>query len=198
MAIERVLAGTWTYFGGFFMYLVNQRTFLVLWSTLALSMSAQALSSHDSLRLSAVGTPVIDAAKIKSYREWKSEKVQEALGRVTVTKTQIQVAKSKDPNLARRKGGLEAKFAVEITPLEDQLKEDQSTLEMAKDLSVTDYFVGYLTKMQNKKAAFNEVAGKLTAEEVAELMSAYANSVFGSHNPEIPPSAANLSADRVR
>ena len=69
---------------------------------------------------------------------------------------------------------------------------------MAKDLSVTDYFVGYLTKMQDKKAAFNEVAGKLTAEEVAELMSAYANSVFGAHNPEMPPSASNISADRVR
>lgn len=180
------------------MNLVKQRTFLVLWVILAMTMSAHAISSHESLRLSTVAAPANEVAKTKSYREWKSEKVQNAIGRVTVTKTQIQVAKSKDPNLFHRKGGLEAKFPVDITPLEDQLNADQSNLEMAKDLSVTDYFVGYLTKMQDKKAAFNEVAGKLTAEEVAELMSAYANSVFGAHNPEIPPSATNISVDRVR
>ncbi|RYZ78962.1 MAG: hypothetical protein EOP06_28080, partial [Proteobacteria bacterium] len=170
---------------------VTQRTILVIWTLMALSMNAQAVSSHDALKLSNMGTTVVEIPKIKSYREWKSEKVQDAIGRVTVTKTQIQVAKSKDPNLFRRKGGLEAKFPIDIAPLEDQLKDDQSTLEMAKDLSVTDYFVGYLTKMQDKKAAFNEVAGKLTAEEVAELMSAYASSVFGAHNPEISPSATN-------
>jgi hypothetical protein len=69
---------------------------------------------------------------------------------------------------------------------------------MAKDLSVTDYFVGYLTKLQDKKAAFNEVAGKLTAEEVAELMAAYANSVFGTHTSDLAPSANDLSSDRLR
>jgi hypothetical protein len=137
------------------------------------------------------------APKAKSYREWKSEKVQEAISRVTQTKTQIEVAKSKDPNLVRRTK-TEARSGVDLEKLESQLQEDQSDLDMAKDLSVTDYFVGYLTKVQNKKAAFTEVAGKLTAEEVAELMSAYANSVFGSHPPEMAPSANNVSTERIR
>jgi hypothetical protein len=177
---------------------LNRRTFLVFWTLATLSLSAQALTSHDALKTAAVGSPVGENTKIKSYREWKSEKVQDALGRVIVTKTQIQVAKSKDPNLARRKTMTEARLTVDVLPLEEQLKEDQTILDMAKDLSVTDYFVGYLTKVQDKKAAFNEVAGKLTADEVAELMSAYANSVFGTHTPEMPPSADNISADRVR
>ncbi len=145
-----------------------------------------------------VNCHAIDIQKIKSYREWKSQKVQEAIGRVVVTKTQIQVAKTKDPNLAFSKGNLEAKSGVDFEALAEQLQQDQTNLEMAKDLSVTDYFVGYLTKLQDKKAAFNEVAGKLTAAEVAELMSAYATSVFGAHTSEIPASATSLATDRVR
>jgi hypothetical protein len=172
---------------------------LALWTVTALSFKAVALpSGHETVRPMIASLPVVEVPKVKSYREWKSEKVQEAIGRVIVTKTQIQVAKSKDPNLVRRKGGTESKSGIDMGGLEEQLQEDQSSLDMAKDLSVTDYFVGYLTKVQDKKAAFNEVAGKLTADEVAELMSAYANSVFGSHTPEIPPSATNLSSDRVR
>jgi hypothetical protein len=93
---------------------------------------------------------------------------------------------------------LEASSGANTENLEEQLEQDQATLEMAKDLSVTDYFVGYLTKLQDKKAAFNEVAGKLTAEEVAELMAAYANSVFGTHSSDLAPSASVLSADRVK
>lgn len=142
--------------------------------------------------------PIIssDHAKTKSFREWKSAQVQEALSRVTATKTKL--AKSKDPNLARRKSPLEASFGVKVEELESQLQQEQAILEMAKDLSVTDYFAGYLTKVQNKKAAFSEVAGKLTAAEVAELMAAYANSVFGSSNSEMPPSALDVSVDQVR
>ncbi|WP_413289582.1 hypothetical protein [Bdellovibrio sp. HCB337] len=147
---------------------------------------------------SATTSPTHESVKTKSFREWKSEKVQDALTRVTVTKTKIQIAKSKDPNVARRKAGIEASSGTNSESLETQLQQDQSILEMAKDLSVTDYFVGYLTKVQDKKAAFNEVAGKLTAEEVAELMAAYANSVFGSHTSEMPPSAQDLSSDRIR
>ena len=183
------------------MQLVKHLPLIAFWTVMILSYEARAISNHEAVKTSAaIGSPVapLETAKVKSYREWKSEKVQEALTRVTATKTQIEMAKSKDPNLAHHKGGLEAKSGVDMELLESQLEEDQSSLDMAKDLSVTDYFVGYLTKLQDKKAAFNEVAGKLTAEEVAELMSAYANSVFGSHNGEMAPSASNLSSDRVR
>jgi hypothetical protein len=165
------------------MHLKNQ---LPLWAFCILLVCS--LQSH----------AMVESAKTKSFREWKSEQVHDALSRVTATKTKIQLAKSKDPNLARRKSGLEATSGANSENLETQLQQDQSILEMAKDLSVTDYFVGYLVKIQNKKAAYNEVAGKLTSEEVAELMTAYANSVFGSHTPELAPSATDLSSDRVK
>jgi hypothetical protein len=58
--------------------------------------------------------------------------------------------------------------------------------------------VGYLTKIHDKKSAFKEVAGKLSPEEVAELMNAYANSVFGAHSSDLPASATNTAKDGAR
>ncbi|GEM_PF-1491422 len=143
---------------------------------------------------------------VKSYREWKMERVHYAQYRVTQVMTQLETRKmsrltasGSDPNLAQG-AALEAVPAhdISIEKLERQLREEKYSLEVAKELSVTDYFVGYLTKVQNKKSAFQEVAGKLSAEEVAELMNAYANSVFGAHASDLPPSAINLSKDSYK
>lgn len=144
--------------------------------------------------------------QIKSYREWKHELVVDAQSKVTGLKSQIEARKQArsvnigiDPNLARSKG-LEA-FATRdasVEKLEKELRTELYDLDVANDLTVTDYFVGYLTKVQNKKAAFKEVAGKLSPEEVAELMTAYANSVFGANAADLPPSAANITKDPVK
>ncbi|UXR65649.1 hypothetical protein EZJ49_05210 [Bdellovibrio bacteriovorus] len=145
-------------------------------------------------------------ADVKSYREWKTERVQTAQNKVMTLKAQIDLKKSgrslangTDPNMLHR-GGLEAVSTqdMSVEKLERELREEAYDLEVAKDLSVTDYFVGYLTKVQDKKTAFNEVAGKLSPEEVAELMTAYANSVFGAHSADLPVSANNLSKDGIK
>ncbi|WP_041576745.1 hypothetical protein [Bdellovibrio bacteriovorus] len=145
-------------------------------------------------------------AEVKSYREWKTERVQQAQVKVTTLKTQIDARKGirlaaagTDPNMVHR-GGLEAVASQDISveKLERELREEIYDLEVAKDLSVTDYFVGYLTKVQDKKTAFNEVAGKLSPEEVAELMTAYANSVFGAHSSDLPVSANNFGKDGIK
>ncbi len=145
-------------------------------------------------------------AEVKSYREWKMERVQTAQGKITSLKMQIeskknprQIATGVDPNLANNstlEAGTSADISVE--KLERQLRMEQYDLEVAKDLSVTDYFVGYLTKVQDKKSAFNEVAGKLTPDEVAELMTAYANSVFGAQASDLPTSATNISKEPIK
>lgn len=145
-------------------------------------------------------------AGVKSYREWKAERVQLTQGKITSIKAQIDFKKANhttalnmDPNMAH-KTSLEAVFSQDmpVEKLERQLRMEQYSLEVAKDLSVTDYFVGYLIKVQDKKAAFREVAGKLSPEEVAELMTAYANSVFGAHAADLPVSATNLSKDSTK
>lgn len=59
---------------------------------------------------------------------------------------------------------------------------------MADELTVADYFAGYLTKQRNQAQAIKEVSGRLSPDEVAELMTIYANSVFGSHSSAAPKS----------
>lgn len=127
-------------------------------------------------------------ASVKSYREWKTERIQWAQNKVANLKAQIETKKNQgriaasgtDPNLENKlqtEAGTSSSMLVE--KLEKQLSAEQYDLDLANDLSVTDYFVGYLIKVQDKKSAFSEVAGRLSPDEVAELMSAYANVVFG-------------------
>ncbi|MEK2689524.1 hypothetical protein [Bdellovibrio sp. GT3] len=178
----------------------------------AVCMAAFALSVHAAPASKFSSSPVrpaiaaIPTPQFKSYREWKTEKVNSAQMKVTLIRGQIQTQKTgrraasgTDPNLARGKS-MEAVAAhnISVEALERQLSEEQYDLEVAKDLSVTDYFAGYLTKVSDKKAAFKEVAGKLSPEEVAELMNAYANSVFGAHASDLPASATNTSKEAGR
>lgn len=177
-----------------------------------LSTQSHALSSSPRVVQARQATVTManlnNALKVKSYREWKSEKISVAQVKITSIKAQIDarkqtrsVAQGTDPNLARTaRSGVEAVAGrdISVEKLERQLQEEQYDLEVAKDLSVTDYFVGYLTKIQDKKSAFKEVAGKLSPEEVAELMTAYANSVFGAHASDLPVSATNTTKEPVR
>lgn len=70
--------------------------------------------------------------------------------------------------------------------------------EMAKDLTVADYFAGYLTKQRDQAQAIKEVSGRLSPDEVAELMTIYANSVFGSHSPMAPKQGETLIKEATR
>ncbi len=58
--------------------------------------------------------------------------------------------------------------------LKNQLSKEQLQITIAGELTISDYFAGYLNKQNNLQMAINSVAGKLSSEEVAELMSAYA------------------------
>lgn len=147
------------------------------------------------------------AGSVQSYSEWKNTRIQQAQQKVSTLKTQIDqkkitkrdIAQGKDPNLALKQG-TEASSGpdAQVEKLEKQLQQEAYSLDMAKDLTVSDYFAGYLTKMQDKKSAFNEVAGKLSPQEVAELMNAYANSVFGSHAGDLPNTATAPARDLTK
>jgi hypothetical protein len=164
-------------------------TLMAFWSMTAFSMKA--------------------GADVKSYKEWKTERVTGTQTRINIIRNQIENRKAvrnalasqgTDPNLKNGRGTLEAASTGDYTveKLERQLKVEQYNLELAQDLSVTDYFAGYLTKVQNKKSAFNEVAGKLSPEEVAELMNAYANAAFGAHASDLPVSAAVIEKSSAK
>lgn len=102
-----------------------------------------------------------------SYREWKNSKIQDAKLKVKSIKDKIEV----DPNLPRKNGGSEA-------GLNQDLERGILNLSLTQDLTISDYFVGYLTKQSSMDRSIKDVSRRLTAEEVAEMMSAYAQQVF--------------------
>lgn len=165
------------------------------------------LKKNSSLHSNSI-PPVSAAPKMKSYREWKRDIVQDVQSKITGCKVQIESRKQQnrvaavgnDPNLKYLNKEAEGNLShdVSLEKLERDLRREEYELDIAQDLTVTDYFVGYLIKAQNKKAAFQEAAGKLTPDEVAELMTAYANSVFGTHTADLPQSATDVPKDLVK
>lgn len=110
-------------------------------------------------------------SNVKSYREWKQAKISEAENRL----------KNLKDNMLRSRGlTLSATEAGLSTSLQKMLDNEELQFAMAQDLTITDYFIGYLARQKSLQQAIKEVSGKLSAEEVAELMTAYADNFFAS------------------
>lgn len=111
------------------------------------------------------------AVTVKSYREWKQSKISEAEARL----------KNLKENVLRSRGlSLNATEAGLSTSLQRMLDNEELQFAMAQDLTITDYFIGYLARQKSLQQAIKEVSGKLSADEVAELMTAYADNFFSS------------------
>lgn len=88
-----------------------------------------------------------------------------------------------DPNSPIRNSGTEA-------GLNKELEREILTLSLTQDLTISDYFVGYLTRQASLDSAIKDVAVKLTADEVAELMAAYAENFFQVKSQSTKPSSS--------
>ena len=172
------------------LYVYSISTFVALGLLGSFSKAATLAPSRFSLAastaVSAPGNTVSSAAKnhqFKSFHEWKTGMISLADSRAKQAQDAIMVKQrtsaSADPNAAL-KSGSEAGVSTQIHEMQNQLEKEQYQLSIAKELTISDYFVGYLTKQKDLTAAINEVSGRLTPEEVAELMSAYANNFFTS------------------
>lgn len=161
---------------------------------------AAEFSQIDPLFAPAPQTMEIKNAAIKGFKEWKSDKVQDALSQVTRLRTEIEREKAKALNQATAaafhevmKGekpavaGTVAHPMTSTAKLEGQLKQAHFSLEIAKELAVTDYFALYLSQFPDKKRAFVEAAAKLAPDEMAELMSAYERSINSGSGAEKSP-----------
>ncbi len=115
--------------------------------------------------------PNLPVITIKSYREWKQAKINEAEARLKNLKE--DVLRSKGLSLNATEAGLS-------TSLQRMLDNEELQFAMAQDLTITDYFIGYLARQKSLQQAIKEVSGKLSPEEVAELMTAYADNFFAS------------------
>jgi hypothetical protein len=148
------------------------------------------------LKAAVVPAPV--NMSVQSYKEWKAQKIHEVQNRVDwlqqrLDLKKIELAQKKVPH--KTEAQLSQELGIEVT--ENQLKSDVYVLEMARDLTVSDYFAAYLTKQGHKKEAFKEVAGKMSPDEVAELMNAYANSMFSGTN-ENSELVGNENTEKVK
>ncbi len=100
---------------------------------------------------------------VKGYQEWKQEKVQYAMTQGIAVRAQLIKAAAENN-----------KKQVEM--LERQLAQLNWNVEVARDLSVTDYFVLYLAQ-QPQTDRFQQAAQKMSTKEVAELIEAYSNTL---------------------
>lgn len=158
-------------------------------------VTAQPVAVPPTVTALNVVTPAKVVAKslttVKSYKEWKNEKVQSAIKKVTITKAQIEYKKLNKQIFQKTEAGLGKD--IDMEKLENQLKSDLFSLDAAQMLSVQDYFAIYLTKLENKNEAFKEAAQKMNSDEVAELINAFAESMVGSQGT--PATAPSASAD---
>ncbi|MGZ3725956.1 MAG: hypothetical protein ACXWPX_12035 [Pseudobdellovibrio sp.] len=120
------------------------------------------------------------SARVKSYLEWKTSKVAEVESKIKSLKSQLSsrtAAKaSKDPNLMAVQKDNKNKIESGLNPdLQSQLDDELLNLSNTQDLTISDYFVGYLSKQSSVDEAIEEVSSRLSPEEVAQLMKALAD-----------------------
>ena len=129
-----------------------------------------------SLLICLVSFQAIANPKILSYKEWKGEKIQAAIVQTMQVRGQLLKAKA-DSNILQR------------SSLEKQLEQTMWHLDIAKELSVTDYFVMYLSPLSTPDR-FQIAAQKLSTAEIAELMKAYAAELNSANPPQQSPQPA--------
>lgn len=121
-------------------------------------------------------------ADIQSYKSWKSDKVTLSKTRIDEIKKTLQVQKSihqaigSDPNLKKNQA-TQSGISPHLQNLNNQLDSEIAKMSLAEELSITDYFVGYLMKKSDLKQAIKEASQQLSPEEVAELMTTYAETI---------------------
>jgi hypothetical protein len=145
------------------------------------------------------GGPV---SSVKSFKDWKAEKIQQIQAKLSQTKANledIKARKAQDPLLAKAKG-----YESLIQKLEKDQSQNQWNLDVASDLSLTDYMALYLSH-QSSKTRFLDAAAQLQPADVAELLEAYNEALdAGNSAPaltssiapsgkSVGPSSANLS-----
>lgn len=142
---------------------------------------AFAHSTPEQAAAPAVATPA-PASNIKSYNEWKKSKIAEIENKIKTLRERISNqgvrhigSSSKDPNMALSKTEFEGGLSSE---LQSQLEREMLSLSMSHDLTISDYFVGYLTKQTSLEVAIRDVSARMTPDEVADLMVAFAEHFF--------------------
>jgi hypothetical protein len=118
-----------------------------------------------------VSTSFAASPATKSFTDWKNEKIQTA--RVRLLRVNAELA-----DFLRRDAHSRSRSA-----LQAQIVQEQWNVEVAQDLSITDYLVLYLSA-QHGPSKYREAAAKLSAEDTAKILEAYLKSMNVSEQDE--------------
>lgn len=121
------------------------------------------LAAHAATAVTSISA---GAPAIQSFKEWRNGKQAEVRVRYNKLESEYIAKKSANPK----------DKALKV--IYGDLKNTKSHLDEINDLTVSDYFVGYLSRFKDQKSTFQAVAAKLDSAEVAELMTAYADSLL--------------------
>lgn len=100
---------------------------------------------------------------ILTFKEWKLEKVQTSIQKMSNLRAQIQVLKMET-------GGKD------ILPLERQLAQESWNLEVIKELGISDYFTLYVKPIKNS-SKYKQLAERLSSDELVELMESFSKNL---------------------
>lgn len=129
-----------------------------------------------------VGVAASEANSVKTFRDWKQEKIQLINQRMSQSKIQLEALKGR--KMAETKAGRTSSYDGLIQHYEKEIGQEQWNLEVAQDLSVTEYIALYLSG-HTSKTRFQEAATHLNASEVAELIEAYSEALDAANPPAL-------------
>lgn len=138
---------------------------------------------------------------LKRFNDWKADKIQALETKARLLSEQqkklsiYNTNNTKDPNNHLENSNNKGSLSRDLAIVEAELRTVQGNLELAKDLSMSDYFVGYINRFSDKNKVIKELAPQLSPEEVAELMAAYADSFFMGNAIDLPTTANSTTSE---
>jgi len=136
-------------------------------------------------------------AEVVGFQAWKANRVEEA--RAGLEKLQNDKTVPPLATVPKQSQGAKSESRLQVSQKsvrsDFKIQQAQTNLELARELTVNDYFVLYLSQFKSRDA-FVEAAKKLSSEETADLMMSYQKhlSSGGGAYDDIMPSAAGLAA----
>lgn len=119
----------------------------------------------------------INSSGVLGFTAWRQARIDEAKATLEKIQTEAQVDK---PQAARPQ---EAKKKYQ------QYQQAQLNLQIVQELTISDYFTLYLSQLKDRSTMI-DAAKKLSAEEIADLMTAYQKALA---TPSVTSASAEAS-----
>lgn len=147
-------------------------------------MVATVAALHVSNQMNSLNNP-----GLLGYKEWREEKVRTVEQRIQRLKQELTTQSSLQGSQASR-----TQF------LKRAATQEEWNLEVMRELSINDYFVLYLAPKTPSVTDMQNIAQKLTTDEVAQLLEAYSKSLFVSYSesPNVAPQLPGRASGQQR